>query len=424
MRPRMDLPERLVAAAAMRLGDHDLSARYGEEWLASLPRDRVQRWTYALSLYVRGANATRRQIRAAGRGRRPLRWWGVEILSLVTVVSPLTFALLNSSTMQYMLGFYQPADSEYIGAATIAVCVMALLWSLRGVVRWAAVCGLLLGAGQACLAQWTDFRWPILVVPLPQTGFAVMGLAAVALTAAALPGRCVWLRRTCSVGMYILVLDLSTWIAFDCIPSDGLGRSLILMGCGSVYPVLGGSLVLVSLLYRATPWVAISGIPLGMAVGYLDPSETVLRPFMASQPITGAAMAGAAIMAGIAVSFNRRMPNVLRLAAAIATWALASASIRLGALDQWVTDLLNWVGYHSGWTSLCSMIESWSFSGSAGSWRGFVNLTVNQLGSHLALSGLSFLALAATVILLVRASTACFVLLQADGSHRSAGRAG
>jgi hypothetical protein len=68
-----DLPARLVRRAARRLGDRQLTDRYTEEWLSSLPSpDQYRRWRYALSLLLRGAPATRRAVyRPAADGELP-----------------------------------------------------------------------------------------------------------------------------------------------------------------------------------------------------------------------------------------------------------------------------------------------------------------------------------------------------------------
>jgi hypothetical protein len=68
-----DLPARLVRRAARQLGDEQLTERYTEEWLSSLPPgDQYRRWRYALSLLLRGAPATRRAVhRPATNGEWP-----------------------------------------------------------------------------------------------------------------------------------------------------------------------------------------------------------------------------------------------------------------------------------------------------------------------------------------------------------------
>jgi len=145
-----DLPARLVRAAALQLGDKRLIARYEEEWLGSLLfRSRYQRWRYALSLFLRGARATRWAVHP-----RPADAKGPSLIAKIQSRACL-LALIPAAVM--LLARYYPwtapawvsQDTDFIGWCLMIGVLASLSFSYRGA-RWAG-CGVLL----SLIQTWT-----------------------------------------------------------------------------------------------------------------------------------------------------------------------------------------------------------------------------------------------------------------------------
>jgi len=143
-----DLPARLVRLAARQLGDKQLTERYAEEWLSSLPpRDRYWRWRYALSLLLRGAPATRRAVHGpAADGEPPsAARIGTCVIAIMTATAMLLTRYYTSD-----MPFRVSQDGHLIGWWLMIGALAALCLSYRGA-RWAAGCGLLL----SLIQTWT-----------------------------------------------------------------------------------------------------------------------------------------------------------------------------------------------------------------------------------------------------------------------------
>jgi hypothetical protein len=143
-----DLPARLVRRAARQLGDEQLAERYAEEWLSSLPpRDQYRRWRYALSLFLRGARATRRAVhRPATDGEWPSP---AKIRTcLIAIMTATVMLLTRYYTWDTPLRVSQ--DGHLIGWWLMLGVLAALSMSYRSA-RWAAGCGMLL----SLIQTWT-----------------------------------------------------------------------------------------------------------------------------------------------------------------------------------------------------------------------------------------------------------------------------
>lgn len=176
---RDDLPARLVRVAALQLGDRDLAARWGEEWLASLPpRDGYLRWRYALSLLARGAYATRWAIRRPDTGSN---WSSVPAVTrralcplLITSAVAMAATTWPSGSATWVLGpdgfnsnigdplgsfwwtQYPTARWCSVSAWCLMICVLVVLSLYHRVARW------MLGAGIALSLTQT---WAGIVFP-------------------------------------------------------------------------------------------------------------------------------------------------------------------------------------------------------------------------------------------------------------------
>jgi hypothetical protein len=137
-----DFAARLVRAAALQLGSQHLTHRYAEEWLSNLPpRDRYQRWRYALSLFLRGAQATRWALRHQAADSR--------CSALTAKVRTGACLLLIPAGVLLLAGYYGSGPWKIVeGDSSIGWFLMtgtltALSLSYRGA-RWAVACGILL----------------------------------------------------------------------------------------------------------------------------------------------------------------------------------------------------------------------------------------------------------------------------------------
>jgi hypothetical protein len=150
MRPD-DLPARLVRAAALQLGDKQLIARYAEEWLASLPpRDRYQRWRYALSLFLRGARATRWAVHLPpADGKWPSLIAKIQNGVCLLAIAPAAIMLL-ARYYPWNAPAWVSQDTDFIGW-TLMIGALALLSASYRCARWVAGCGVLL----SLIQTWT-----------------------------------------------------------------------------------------------------------------------------------------------------------------------------------------------------------------------------------------------------------------------------
>jgi len=136
-----DLPARLVRRAARHLGGKQLTERYTEEWLSSLPpQDQYRRWRYALSLLLRGAPATRRALyRPATAGELPsAARIGTCLIAIMTAA-----AMLLTRYYTWDTPFRVSQDSHLIGWWLMIAALAALSLPYRSA-RWAAGCGAIL----------------------------------------------------------------------------------------------------------------------------------------------------------------------------------------------------------------------------------------------------------------------------------------
>jgi hypothetical protein len=151
MRPD-DLPARLVRAAALQLGNKPLIARYEQEWLGSLPpRDRYQRWRYALSLFLRGARATRWAVHlppadATWPSLRAKIRDGVCLLAITTAI-----VMLLARYYQLYTPVWGSLVTDFAGWCLMVGALVLLSFCYRGA-RWAAGCGVLL----SLIQTWTN----------------------------------------------------------------------------------------------------------------------------------------------------------------------------------------------------------------------------------------------------------------------------
>ncbi len=163
--PRDDLPARLVRVAALQLGDRDLAARWGEDWLASLPpRDRYLRWRYALSLLVRGAYATRWAIRRphAGSNWSPVPAVTRRVLCPLLIISAvvmaattwvLAYGLTTGHGVAAPLGAlwwtaYPTARWCSVSAWCLMICALVVLSLYHRIARWMLGAGIMLSLTQ------------------------------------------------------------------------------------------------------------------------------------------------------------------------------------------------------------------------------------------------------------------------------------
>lgn len=165
---RDDLPAQLVRAAARQLGDRDLAARWGEEWLFSLPpRDRYRRWRYALSLLVRGAHATRLEIRHPATGSNWYRCPAPLRRALCVLLTGCTMLIFTSP---FQTGWPLPTALDAVGWYEFSICCVLVLTLMaesvyHRIARWVLVTGLLVGLGE----NWTGTWFLPIITPRPPT---------------------------------------------------------------------------------------------------------------------------------------------------------------------------------------------------------------------------------------------------------------
>jgi hypothetical protein len=153
-----DLPTRLVRVAALQLGDRELAARWGEEWLFSLPpRDRYRRWRYALSLLVRGAHAIRWEIRRPGIGSN---WYSFPaalrrgFCLLLTGVTVLACINAHNIGWVWLWGPWAAADWSVVGSCCAATLALLVLSVHHRTARWVLAAGIAFSLVESWTGTW------------------------------------------------------------------------------------------------------------------------------------------------------------------------------------------------------------------------------------------------------------------------------